>query len=93
MSLVDADTGEVIEVVPLDVVGTDQDIRRERIDLDHFARLVLAVEDLPPIVLRRGDDGRLSVIDGTHRLAARRRTGRATITARITLDHTTPPRT
>jgi ParB-like chromosome segregation protein Spo0J len=71
--------GEVVELTTA-LVMPGPAVRAERIDFDHVTRLRLAIDDLPPIVVREGRVG-WSLVDGQHRLSAHKFEGRETIRA------------
>lgn len=72
-------TGEVVTVAIADI-GADQGVRRDRLDLDHIARLREVIEELPPVLVRKVG-GRWELIDGSHRVAAHRMEDRTEIRA------------
>lgn len=72
-------TGEV-QFVAVDSVKPGPAVRDAAISLDHVARLELAIDDLPPIVVRAEGDG-YQLVDGAHRLEVHRQNNRPEIRA------------
>ena len=76
-----ANTGEIVRI-ELDKIGGDQDIRADRLNLDHVEAMRPFVDSLPPVTLRpHKRDGHYEIIDGSHRVSAHRRENRAVIDA------------
>lgn len=68
--------------LPVGELGQGPKVRAERIDLDHVARLRLAIDVLPPITVRRTPQG-WKLVDGQHRLSAHKFEGRKTIRCEV----------
>jgi ParB-like chromosome segregation protein Spo0J len=51
--------------------------------VEQYAAMMAAGVELPPIFVRRVNDGRYAVVDGNHRTAAHRRLGRSEIAAEV----------
>lgn len=83
MTLVDANTGEVVDDrVRLDDLVPGPRIREADLNVVHVAQLVESVEHLPPVLVRRVADG-FEILDGHHRVAALRRSGADSVLAHV----------
>ena len=83
MTLVDANTGEVVDDrVRLDDLRDGPQIRDGGLNRDHVAQLAESAEHLPPILVRRVADG-FEVLDGHHRAAALRSAGETSVLAHV----------
>lgn len=83
MTLVDANTGEVVDDrVRLDDLIDGPQIRDGGLNRDHVAQLAESAEHLPPILVRRTAAG-FEVLDGHHRAAALRSAGEASALAHV----------
>lgn len=56
---------------------------RDHLDSEHVARLAEVLDDLPPILARRLDEGGYAILGGEHRVEAHRSVGLAEIAAQV----------